>query len=323
MRASLFFSMAMMAAAWAEGPMLDRPQHVLVEKGQVCALTPENMLRRNEKVSSYENTVKLGTDASFGVTRPGKGNPQAFFLRHPIRIAPLTSYEVSGQIFVEQMEGDTTVLQVELLDGNREEFTSEDFKLARIPELKKWTPFSFSFSSKRQTPYLRMWIVTTNRTRAKFYLDDLKLTQVSAPRAQEVPPVKVLEQGGADPLEGELPPGSSYLQVSVTTEGRSAPDDALKVDLAGGKDEVRYVLRWTGVKEVSGEDKGIAGTWFEPTRKGLEDVSFAREVKNGDGIWTQELAIPAGAKSIRVTPSTSGMKVKKVVATVRKDPPTP
>lgn len=311
---------------------LDLPNHVVIEQGMTCAFDKENMLRKNDSIASYSSEKTLGDMPSLCVDKDGKGNGLGFALRHDLRLCPLSSYEVTGQIYIEKMEGEGTILMAELLDQNREEFKSIEYKLPKPFALNQWVPFSFKFDSLRNTPYLRMWVIADKPSPAKFYIDGMKLTQVSAPRALETPALGKADEGSSKTTETKVPAGSNYLTIKLATTGHPpGAGEELKVELlAEGKPSTVYLLKFTPVSGIRRKDDLTAGTWFEPTKKGFEDISFSRRTFDASLPkldWSKELDIPAGAETVRITsPSGGGFKIQNLTVEMRKDrtpiPPT-
>jgi hypothetical protein len=280
------------------------PQHVVQEEGAVCRLTEENMLRRNQKISAY-------ADGAFVIDKPDRGNGEAFFLRHPIRVAPLTGYEITGRITVDKLEGEPRIFRVELLDANREEFTTREFSLPENPRPGESVEFRFPFQTLRGTPFLRTWIVTDSKTTGRFRIENLQVVQTGPPRGRETAPLQTKESGDAAALEvGDVPAPTRYLRLSARTTGR--PDPAtppLRVEILGeaGRALTVYELRWEAMSGLRPEWDRIAGTWFEPTRGFLGSMGFSRLHQSpGTGEappvlrWEEELAVPEGARRVRI-----------------------
>jgi len=283
------------------------PQHVLQQQGGSCQLTEENMLRRNQEISSY-------AEGAFVVDKDSRGNGEAFFLRHPIRVALLTNYEIRGRITVDKMEGEPRIFRVELLDTNREEFAVREFSLPAVPVPGEPVEFRFPFRTLRGTPFIRTWIGTDSKTLARFRIDDLEVVQTGAPRGRETAPLAAKASGDAAVVDFEtLPEGVEYLRVALQTTGRPAEGAApLRIEILGEGDRqlAVYELRWETMPGLRPEWDRIAGTWFEPTRSALAEMGFSRHhhAPGGGGggqgppvlRWEEELSVPAGARRLSV-----------------------
>ncbi len=281
------------------------PQHVVLEEGASCRLTEENMLRRNQKISSYDG-------GAFVVDKPDSGNGEAFFLRHPVRVAPLTEYEITGRITVDKLEGESRIFRVELLDANREEFAVREFSLPEKPRPGEPAEFRFPFSTLRGTPFVRTWITADSKASGRFRIDNLQLVQTGPPRGRETAPLATADSGDAASLEiGPVPAETNYLRLSARTSGRPGLGTApLRVEVLDGRNRplTVYELRWETMSGLRPEWDRIAGTWFEPTRGALGSMGFSRLHQSPDPgedapvlRWEEELAVPAGAGRVRIT----------------------
>jgi len=323
---SLCLCGAGLTAAWSfddpDWPDFSQPQNLALQQGDVARFTRQNLLRRNERISRYSPKDKVEGTASFAVDKNSGMNGEAFFLRHPLRVAPLSEYKIEGQIFVEKLEGKPTIVQVELLDQNREEYKALRFDLPAPIVTGKWIPFSFPFRTERKTPFARVWIVADGKAQAKFLLGGFKLEQTSAPRAVESKPLAVIDTSASS--EQPLPEGGNYAVLQIATQGVPQKDSKASVEFlaADGKSLATYRLEWNVIPGVQSPDDQIAGTWYKSSDAMLGKLSFDRTlVPSADAAtWPMELDIPPSAKTLRVTlPSGEGLAVKNFHAAIHRE----
>ncbi len=297
-------------------------QYLLRNAGDRFELWRSGLGNVDRALFSYDSEMKVGENPSLRISSSGDTQGGAQRLRMPIQVQPFTTYEIRYKMRIGQPGSPEVKIVAGLCDEGREEVASVSHALAAKVGGDAWADGVMRFQTGREHRFIQVQLVVPPKFTGPMWLGGMYVEQTGTAGALRPSGAPVFEQlgfslkaGSANPPASDLnavPPGNAVATISFDLLHRGIAGEAtLAVDWLATTEPGSVVAQdrclVDRLEGIEGPWNSIRAQWHRKAGGPLDGVSYQLDLfpdtapKAGEANISRDLAIPPGAKYVRVS----------------------